>query len=78
MTAMIATPVDENGNRGPEDPQGDDAYAVAEAWEAAWTRPKGLRRVETVSGPPRLAVLRQQSPCPERYPRRAPAKRPLW
>jgi len=38
----------------------------------------GLRRVETVSGPPRLAVLRQQSPCPERYPRRAPAKRPLW
>jgi len=25
---------------------GEDAYAVAAAWDAAWTRPKGLRRVE--------------------------------
>jgi hypothetical protein len=25
---------------------GDDAYALAEAWDAAWTRPKGLREVE--------------------------------
>lgn len=25
---------------------GSDAYAVANAWDAAWTRPKGLRRVE--------------------------------
>jgi hypothetical protein len=27
---------------------GADPYAVAEAWDVAWTRPKGLRRVETV------------------------------
>lgn len=26
--------------------QGADAYAVAMAWDAAWTRPKGLRAVE--------------------------------
>ena len=26
--------------------EGADAYAVAAAWDAAWTRPKGLRRVE--------------------------------
>lgn len=26
--------------------QGADAYAVAAAWDAAWTRPKGLRAVE--------------------------------
>lgn len=26
--------------------QGADAYGLAEAWDAAWTRPKGLRRVE--------------------------------
>lgn len=25
---------------------GADAYALAQAWDAAWTRPKGLRRVE--------------------------------
>lgn len=25
---------------------GADAYALAEAWDAAWTRPKGLREVE--------------------------------
>lgn len=25
---------------------GPDAYALSDAWDAAWTRPKGLRRVE--------------------------------
>jgi 16S rRNA (guanine527-N7)-methyltransferase len=35
------------------------------------------RRLE---GPPALVVLRLESPCPPRYPRRTgvPAKRPLW
>lgn len=28
--------------------KGPDAYALAEAWDAAWTRPKGLRQVEDV------------------------------
>jgi hypothetical protein len=26
--------------------EGEDAYALSDAWDAAWTRPKGLRRVE--------------------------------
>jgi 16S rRNA (guanine527-N7)-methyltransferase len=36
----------------------------------------GLVKIGTTS--PRLAVLRQEQSCPDRYPRRMPAKRPLW
>lgn len=40
----------------------------------------GLRMVGRSSDPPHLVVLRQESLCPERFPRRVgvPAKRPLW
>ncbi|CAN5207349.1 hypothetical protein BH24ACT1_BH24ACT1_04120 [soil metagenome] len=40
----------------------------------------GLRLVTTTSVAPHLAILRQDRPCPERFPRRVgiPSKRPLW
>ncbi len=40
----------------------------------------GLRFLHVESGPPRLAVLRQEIPSPDRFPRRVgvPGKRPLW
>lgn len=40
----------------------------------------GLGLVLLTPERPRLAVLQQQRPCPERYPRRVgiPGKRPLW
>lgn len=40
----------------------------------------GLRLVTATAGPPRLATLRQETWCPERFPRRVgiPSKRPLW
>ena len=40
----------------------------------------GLRFLHVEPGPPRLAVLGQEVPCPDRFPRRVgvPDKRPLW
>lgn len=40
----------------------------------------GLELVETDEAPPRIAVLQQLGPCPDRFPRRVgiPMKRPLW
>lgn len=40
----------------------------------------GLGSPTRLEGPPALVVLRLESPCPDRYPRRTgvPAKRPLW
>ena len=40
----------------------------------------GLGPATILVGPPTLAVLVQEAPCPDRYPRRTgvPAKRPLW
>jgi len=40
----------------------------------------GLEAVRRQEGPPAMQVLRQVSPCPERYPRRdgMPRKRPLF
>jgi 16S rRNA (guanine527-N7)-methyltransferase len=49
-------------------------------WPAGGLGLLGLVLVERRPGPPALAVLRQDAPCPARYPRRPglPAKRPLW
>ena len=51
---------------------------VADRWTGAGVL--GLGEPAILSGPPRLALLVQEGPCPERYPRRTglPAKRPLW
>lgn len=40
----------------------------------------GLGTATVVTGPPALAILRQERPCPPQYPRRTgiPTKRPLW
>jgi 16S rRNA (guanine527-N7)-methyltransferase len=40
----------------------------------------GLRLDVVIAGPPSFAVLVQQDPCAERFPRRVgvPARRPLW
>ena len=40
----------------------------------------GLGPATVVTGPPSLAILRQERPCPPQYPRRTgiPTKRPLW
>ena len=47
-------------------------------WDGA--RVLGLGRAHVLPGPPRLAVLELETPCPAAYPRRTgvPAKRPLW
>ena len=39
--------------------QGADAYALSEAWDAAWTRPKGLRAVEDARERHMAARLRE-------------------
>jgi 16S rRNA (guanine527-N7)-methyltransferase len=47
-------------------------------WPESSVAELGLALVEIGTTSPRLAVLRQEQPCSDRYPRRAPAKRPLW
>ena len=53
---------------------------AADRWPAAGLDVLALGRAERRPGPPALVVLRQEGPCPARYPRRAglPAKRPLF
>jgi len=53
---------------------------AADRWPAAGLDVLALGRAARRPGPPALVVLRQEAPCPARYPRRAglPAKRPLW
>lgn len=54
------------------------ASASADRWQGAAA--VGLGPATVQPGPPALAVLRQERPCPSNYPRRTgvPAKRPLW
>jgi len=54
------------------------ASSGADRWQGADR--VGLGAAVVHPGPPALAVLRQQHPCPAEYPRRTgvPAKRPLW
>lgn len=54
--------------------------ARTDRWPAKELAPLGLAPTEALRGPPRLQVLVQTGPCPERYPRRdgTPAKRPLF
>lgn len=49
-------------------------------WPAAGLEMLGLRAVEAVVTPSAFQVLRQERPCPDRFPRRTgvPAKRPLF
>lgn len=59
-----------------EPPSGEGAGR----WPEDGLRALGLRLAATTGAAPHLAVLRQERPCPERFPRRVgiPAKRPLW
>lgn len=52
----------------------------APRWPEAGLDQLGLRLLELTPGPPRIARLRQERPCPDRFPRRVgvPSKRPLW
>jgi 16S rRNA (guanine527-N7)-methyltransferase len=49
-------------------------------WPPAGLAPLGLRLRSVVSSPERFAVLVQERPCPDRFPRRVgvPGKRPLF
>jgi 16S rRNA (guanine527-N7)-methyltransferase len=47
-------------------------------WPAGPLDELGLEADGNVPGPIHLRRLRQARPCPDRYPRRVPAKRPLW
>ena len=59
-----------------EPPDGD----ATSRWPEAGLQALGLRLVETTSEPRSLVRLRQERPCPERFPRRVgvPSKRRLW
>jgi 16S rRNA (guanine527-N7)-methyltransferase len=59
-----------------EPPEGD----LAVRWPAEGLALVGLGPAELVGTEPRLALLAQEGPCPERFPRRVgvPAKRPLF
>jgi 16S rRNA (guanine527-N7)-methyltransferase len=54
--------------------------SLGERWRHPALGELGLSVDEVVPGPPVFARLRQDRPCPVRYPRRTgvPAKRPLW
>ena len=75
VTAECAAPLLAVGGRlvvsEPPDTAGD-------RWSGAAVL--GLSPATILEGPPALAVLTQDAPCPPRYPRRTgmPAKRPLW
>ncbi len=75
VTAECAAPLLEVGGRlvvsEPPEHEGD-------RWTGAAT--VGLGPATRLPGPPALVVLRQEVPCPPRFPRRTgiPAKRPLW
>ena len=49
-------------------------------WPASGLAELGLTALEPHPGPPRVQLLQQTTPCPDRYPRRVgiPAKRPLF
>ncbi len=53
---------------------------AVDRWPAAGLTAVGLRWETLNAGPPRLAVMVQDRPCPDRFPRRVgvPTKRPLW
>jgi 16S rRNA (guanine527-N7)-methyltransferase len=74
VTAECAAPLLEVGGRliVSEPPEPEDR------WSGAATL--GLGPPTRLPGPPAVVVLRQEVPCPDRYPRRTgvPAKRPLW
>lgn len=55
--------------------QGADAYAVAAAWDAAWTRPKGLRAVEAAREQTMAHRLREVAAGRERLLAVVPAVR---
>lgn len=59
---------------------GDGTAPSARRWPSYGCQLLGLQPERTVGEPFAFAVLRQVSPCPARYPRRAgiPAKRPLF
>ena len=47
-------------------------------WPADGLAPLGLERRAIAPAPRRFQAFMQVSPCPDRFPRRAPHKRPLW
>ena len=53
---------------------------AGDRWPADGLATVGLAVAERRPGPPAVAVLVQDGPCPPRFPRRPgiPAKRPLW
>lgn len=57
-----------------EPPEGGDR------WSSSGMARLGLELDRVDTGPPRMALMVQCSPCPDRYPRRVgvPGKRPLW
>lgn len=75
VTAECAAPLLRVGGRlvVSEPPEG-----AAGRWEGV--AQLGLGHPQRLSGRPALVLLVQESPCPERYPRRTgvPTKRPLW
>ena len=68
------------GVPGPGGPARDDGGAASERWPPAALAELGLEAVARVQGMYGYQVLRQRTPCPERFPRRPgiPSKRPLW
>ncbi|HUF33659.1 MAG TPA: RsmG family class I SAM-dependent methyltransferase [Acidimicrobiales bacterium] len=56
------------------------ASEVGDRWPPDGLAEVGMTVAQVVDGPPRLVVLTQEQPCPDRFPRRTgiPAKRPLW
>lgn len=76
VTAECASPFLAVGGRlvVSEPPDGGDR------WPAAGLAELGMGPAAALTGPPALAVVRQEVSCPDRYPRRTgvPSKRPLW
>jgi 16S rRNA (guanine527-N7)-methyltransferase len=56
----------------------DPPDPAPDRWQDAGLATLGLEPDGTVAGPVHLRRLRQAQICPDRFPRRAPAKRPLW
>ena len=75
VTAECAAPLLEVGGRllVSEPPAG-----TGERWPEGPLSRLGLRAEGVGGEAARVMVLRQAEPCPERYPRRAPHKRPLF
>ena len=75
VTAECAAPLLEVGGRLlVSEPPGE----TGERWPEGALGVLGLRAEGLAGRAARVMVLRQAEPCPERYPRRAPHKRPLF